>query len=259
MQKNFKRIISVIIALSICVTMFAVLPFTSSAATVTHDVTGDAASKLSFSANYDLSMQATHFGNEFLNSERVENNLFKNATFEIYRHDKQTLTPWNGTWNKTYDGVMDNAGTWAMNGTATSYVYSQYGFPDIKDEHLARGYLTITLDSVYILDELYILSGYKSFSALYDYDVYVGSSLDTLYNSNNLVSSFKYTGYGNQNASLTIGKLNFGPNGNSNNFAEGQIYTYTGNQKPTGKYIGIKLNETSNYTEKMAGGCIYVS
>ncbi len=242
MKVSFKRFASVFLTLAILVSLFSQVPFSAFAATVTHDVTGTNDSKLSFTSNYDVDMQATGFGTEFLSKDRVDKNIFKNATFDLYRHDKQTLTPWSGGWSKTYDGVMDSTGTWS------TYVYSQYGFPNHKDAGGARGYLTITLDNVYVLDELYILTAFKSDKALRDYEVYVGKDLSTLYQSANLVSSFNYTGYGPANDYVT-GKLNHGPSGNSNNFAEGQIYTYGGTKKPTGKYIGIKLNETSNYIE----------
>ena len=242
MKVKFKRIASVFLTLAMVVGLFSQVPFNAFAATVTHDVTGTNASKLSFTSNYDVDMQATGFGTEFLSKDRVDKNIFKNATFDLYRHDKQTLTPLNAVWSKTYDGVMDSTGTWS------TFVYSQYGFPNHKDANGARGYLTITLDNVYVLDELYILTAFKSDKALRDYEVYVGKDLSTLYQSANLVSSFNYTGYGPANDYVT-GKLNHGPSGNSNNFAEGQIYTYGGTKKPTGKYIGIKLNETSNYIE----------
>lgn len=246
MKISFKRIASVVLSLAMVMGLFSQIPFSAFAATVTHDVTDDAASKLTFTSNYDVNMQATGFGTEFLSESRLSNNLLKNASFKLLNHNGTSTSISGGTWANVYDGVMDHAGSWAKTPSdAVSFIYSQKSILDSKDENGARAYLTITLDDTYELDEFYLFSAYRASYALYDYEVYVGEDQDGLYTADNLVSAYRYTGYVAGDSNVTIGKLNFGPNGDSNNFAEGQIYTYNGSEKPTGKYIGVKINESS--------------
>lgn len=233
MQKNFKRIISAIIALSICVTMFAVLPFTSSAATVTHDVTGDAASKLGLSSNYDLSLNATNISTTTITNEMVSTNLVKADGISLKRfntgEDITKNTSSSTVWSSVTDGVYDN------NKTHSNYIY--YG--NIGDTVAA---LTVALDGNYELSDFYLLSAYHAERSIYAYEVYVSDSETNLYESNQLVLSYNYSGYVKGDVQTT--KLNTADNKQT---AEGQIYTFNGTVKPQGKYVGIKITGLNNF------------
>lgn len=125
---------------------------------------------------------------------------------------------------------MDTSGGY----TTGSFLYTYNGLTDGANP---EGYVTLTLDGLYKISELYFLSSPRARNALSNYELYAAETENDLYNPDNLVATYKYTGYGNDN---TTGKLNVA-NGNKN--SEGQIWNFTGEQVPQAKYVGIKVYE----------------
>ncbi len=179
-------------------------------------------------SNFDVAVQATNITPDFLTADRVNNNIMKNGTISAANTAGTTLTA-SGSVAAVTDGIMDTAGTY----TTDSFWYI---YDTLSKDATPQGYVTLGFDSVYQLDELYLIGSPRANFALFDYEIYAGTDESTLYNGKNLVASFKYSGY--TSGSTTAGKLNTA-NGNQN--SEGQIYTFTGENKPIAKYIGIKI------------------
>ncbi len=152
-----------------------------------------------------------------------------------------------GSKAKITDGVMDTADSWAA---GDSYYYT-LNMPGTTPQ----GYLTISLDGVYDLSKMYIMSSNLPAGALYDYDVYVSSNARTLYTDANKVLSFKYdkysTAWDDYGTAAMATKLN---NGDSGHNSEGQVYTF-GTGHMVGKYVGIKINDGS----RGMNGWLYIS
>lgn len=184
-------------------------------------------------SNYDINVQATNITADYLNESRVNGNLLKKASIQAYNNSMTAV----GTGNNTtiaglYDGTMDTEGAFCSN---YWYIYNNLTLGAVPE-----GYATITLESTFEISELALFSAARADYALAAYEIYVSDDKATLYDEENLVSTYQYTGYTyNQ---TTAGKLN---NANNNKNSEGQIYTFTGVEKPEGQFIGIKILDGS--------------
>ncbi len=183
------------------------------------------------SSNYKVSVKATNITPEFFTEEKVNNNILKNGSFTATNNEGAVVTG-SGSLAGITDGGIDTAGTY----TSGSFWYS---YNSLTDDAVPQGYLTFTLDSVYSLNELSIIGSPRANTAFVHYEVYASSDEENLYDASNFVSSFKYDGYAD---SSTAGKLN---TVNNSKNSEGQIYTFTGEEKPMAKYVGIKVLDGS--------------
>jgi len=179
-------------------------------------------------SNYTANVKVTDITPDFLTADRVNNNALKKGTISATDNTGKALSG-SGSLAAITDGVMDTAGTY----TSGSFWYI---YDTLSKDATPQGYVTFGLDSVYKLEELYLIGSPRANFALLDYEIYASTDESTLYNSENLVSSFKYSGY--TSGSTTAGKLN---TANSNQNSEGQIYSFTGEDKPIAQYIGIKI------------------
>lgn len=179
-------------------------------------------------SNYTASVKVTDITPDFLTADRVANNVLKKGTITAANNAGEELIG-SGSIAAITDGVMDTAGTYTAN--SFWYIYNTLTLDGVP-----QGYVTFSLDSLYELDELYLIGSPRANYALLDYEIYAGADQATLYNSENLVASFQYSGY--TSSSTTTGKLN---TANSNQNSEGQIYTFNGEDKPLAQYVGIKI------------------
>ena len=182
-------------------------------------------------SNYVSTVKATNITPELFTENLVNKNILKSGSFTVYNNEFKAIA--NPSIAPITDGVIDTAGGYTDN----SYWYSYNG---LTGGAVPEGYITFTLDDIYELNQLSIITSPRANTAMAHYEVYAATSEENLYNSDNLVSSFKYDGYPSD--SNTAGKLNTA-NGSQN--SEGQIYTFTGDKKPYAKYVGIKVFDGS--------------
>ncbi len=96
--------------------------------------------------------------------------------------------------------------------------------------------LTLSFDNNYVFSDMYIISRNAANYCIKAYEVYVGTDINNLYTSDNLVISYNYDGYAEN--SNTTGKLN------DAYLSEGQEFVFTGD-KPAGQFVGIKFIDSS--------------
>ena len=169
---------------------------------------------------------------------RKDNNLVKKATeFVMYTDDSQT-TP------ITLGGETVN---WQQAAMADGLIASKVDGVDNETQRLSdysgfldqtHGYLTIALDKSYDIGDIYIASRENGNDSLCNYEIYVSETREDLYNIENIVVDFLYSGYGAEG----VGKMNkvTVPGATTSSIAEVQDYKFA---KPaTGKYVGIKMN-----------------
>ncbi|MBR5517422.1 MAG: hypothetical protein IKV86_00170 [Clostridia bacterium] len=185
------------------------------------------AGTLTTTSNYEnTSLQTAFAGDAF--ATRKDNNLLTAANITTKAKLDGNAIFGSLTAN-LYDGIINVDSTDA----------AKYGNSKDLNGTDPQGYITVALDGTYDISSLYMIGTHISAFAIQDYEVYVSDSEGTLYNSENLVSTFKYTAYQGNSMSATGGKLN------GSGLSEGQIFTFNGDKKPRGSYVGFKLNDAS--------------
>ncbi|MGN0494489.1 MAG: SGNH/GDSL hydrolase family protein [Acutalibacteraceae bacterium] len=230
MKNNFKARASALLLSAAMLVSAAPLTFAADLKkeNVTSDVTSE---KLTVISAYPVSLKCSDIKTDAFTDDTA--NLLKKSgvKFEVLDNAKKAVAPDNAacTPQSIVDGKPD-INKWSTKEPDGTF---RYWFTSSKMTAGAnpQGYVIFTLDNKYTIDDFYIMSSYRAQGALSSYEVYFSENEDSLFNAENLSISYNYTGYSND---VNSGKLNSGA-------CEGQIYTYTGSGKPTGKYVGIKV------------------
>lgn len=219
------------------------------------DVNND---NLTFTAYYPATMKVSNIAADYFTSniDLLNSNLLKKdgVTYAAYKSDGTTAITLkheqlnNSDISNITDGVMD-----AADGSINNSTYL-YAYDGVDVGKTPEGYLTFSLDETYIFDDFYLMSAAKPSRAIADYELYIAEDKAKLYNPENRVYHFKNDGYIADDSETY--KLNSAT-------SEGQYVTFTGDTKPTGKYIGIKIFDASNMsTTNNAGnpiGWVYIT
>lgn len=96
----------------------------------------------------------------------------------------------------------------------------------------------MTLDGETLIDTFYFFGHLRAYLTPTTYKVFVGNNKDTLFSANNEVALFDNTKYTNSGSV----KLN------GSNYSEGQIWTFSGDTKPQGKYVGLVVYDAASST-----------
>ncbi len=209
---------------------------------VSDDIPADKREYFTYSDSYDTYLQTSDITVDTISELYADSFLTGNGTMVLgsTAGASDLGNSFSGTYRSITDGGIDNNGAW----NSGSFFYTSDKMPQTTPQ----GYLTLTLKNSYVFDKLYIMSAHRAAAALCNYEVYIGDDKDTLYTDANHVYSFNYSGYytvWNDDAAAKATKLN---HANDNKNSEGQIYTFNGDTKPTGKYIGIKINDAASTT-----------
>ena len=104
-----------------------------------------------------------------------------------------------------------------------------------KENNNVDLYFTTELDAVTDISAIYYF-GHPSVNLnACTYEIYVGNDLgDNLYKSENLVAYYDYS-------SATNDRYVFNGNNSANRRSQGEIWSFTGDSKPRGKYVGFKV------------------
>ena len=219
--------------------------FAASASNVTVDVTN---ANLSATSNYPVSLEVSGIEENEFESD-TQNLIKKTGTdFEVTDRDGTSIpivsdnrkNGGHGGFEALTDGIISTGNEW-YKGTGYykeengiyyyPYWYTYEGFKNTNNVN-PEGYVTFTLDKEYAVDDFYIISAaFRLNAALSSYEVYFGNDKDTLYSSQNLATTYTYTG---------STKLNTAEGGVN---AEGQIWKFSTDSKPSGQYMGIKVLE----------------
>lgn len=209
---------------------------------VPHDIPADKREYFTYSDSYNTYLQTSDITVDTISELYADSFLTGNGTMVLgsTAGASDLGNGFTGTYRSITDGGIDNNGAW----NSGSFFYTSDKMPQTTPQ----GYLTLTLKNSYVFDKLYIMSAHRAAAALCNYEVYIGDDKDTLYTDANHVYSFNYGGYyipWSDDAAAKATKLN---HANGDNNSEGQIYTFNGETKPTGKYIGLKINDAASST-----------
>ncbi len=206
---------------------------------------------LTVETNHTFTSVETAFaGDAFVN--RTSDNLLANATeIKFYGAKATMINNSNTSKSQLYNGVIDNSGDKNANGhDASGEVTPKYGGFSMLSSGLnaytdaPQAYLVAALDGTYSISDIYLLGSNNGVFAHNDYEIYVATSEADLFNEENKVVSFKYTGY-----DYAFGNNNGGPDNqgemNADAVSEGQEYIFGGEDNPKGSYIGVKFNTYS--------------
>ena len=250
MQKSFKKALALVLSFMLSVTCFAVVPFSAlAAATVTPDakVTGTAPT---VTANYDTQLRFTEFtSDEFMS--RKANNLIKKASLTAYKSNGTVCPDVNSNngiacltdgWicednvqcgDVPGEGITAPDGAVKTDGKSGTYgdgkysgkYYAYQGF-NVTTGEVDGATLEIGLAKPTEISNLYLMGTQKTNGVFQAYKVYVSDRKSTLYDEKNLVLDYNANG---------------APKMNAEGVSEGQEFIFTGDNKPTGTFIGFKI------------------
>lgn len=104
-----------------------------------------------------------------------------------------------------------------------------------KENNNVDLYFTTELDAVTDISAIYYFGHPGVNLNACTYEIYVGNDLgDNLYKSENLVAYYDYS-------SATNDRYVFNGNNSANRRSQGEIWSFTGDNKPQGKYVGFKI------------------
>ena len=109
--------------------------------------------------------------------------------------------------------------------------------------------LTVDLGAITEISDFYIFGHYHPYTCYVTYGVFVSDDEATLYDKENRVVLFDY--YEAAKVNSLIYKFN------KSKYSEGQVWKFSGEQKPTGRYIGIRLYDASHNASYPGFASIY--
>ncbi len=243
-KKILAILLSIILAFSVAPTI--VLSATTETNVTISDVTDSAIlNNLSVSASVPTTLKTQIGTDEF--AGRKENNLVARAQILGFTVDPEGKTPLKKTAgsNSGKDVILkpetlSNGKVAYFDGVNTEP--SVYLTDDYRGLDKNYGYLTIELDSVYNINDLYISTGARgSKNVIYNYEIYISSSTKTLYNDENKVISYHYSGYSEED--IWAGKINqnglvYAEDG-SVSYAAADASEFILNNAVKGQYVGF--------------------
>lgn len=202
---------------------------------------------LTVTSNHTFTSVETAFaGDAFVN--RTSDNLLANATEIKFYGAKATMINNSSTKKpQLYNGVIDDATDKSANGhDSNGEVDNKYGGSKLLSDGLnaytddPQAYLVAKLDGTYAIDDIYLMGSNNGVFAHNNYEIYVAHSEEELFNEENKVVGFNYTGYDNAYGNNNGGADNLGEM-NADAISEGQEYTFGGEDTPKGSYVGVKF------------------
>ncbi len=210
---------------------------------IPHDIPADKQEYFTYSDSYNTYLQTSDITVDTISELYADSFLTGNGTMVLgsTAGASDLGNGFTGTYRSITDGGIDNNGAW----NSGSFFYTSDKMPQTTPQ----GYLTLTLKNSYVFLISFILCPHTVQLPHFAIMKFISVTIKTLlYTDANHVYSFNYSGYytvWNDDAAAKATKLN---HANDNKNSEGQIYTFNGDTKPTGKYIGIKINDAASST-----------
>ena len=103
------------------------------------------------------------------------------------------------------------------------------------------------LGAITEIDSIYEFGHFNQKMVWRTYKIYVGNDMDSLWDAKNEVALFDYyEAYSKNDTKYSLnGKGSAGGSGVANSRSDGQLWSFNGEEKPVGRYVGFKVFETA--------------
>ncbi len=196
--------------------------------------------------------------NAYLSQNYVkEENKFYNRAAKIKQYGEDTSG--NTVLSNSTDFDMFNAQNNGSSNFSYSYVKKGYDATATGDkvyglERIEKDFydidITLDLGGKTELTDFYMFGHYNPTTCFVTYGLFIADSEADLYKKENMVALYDYYEAACKNNDQTYKFNNMG-------YSEGQVWKFTGQKKPTGKYLGIRIYDASNNGESAAFLSIY--